>query len=52
MSGPGIYINGHVWRDVTHETTTDFPLSWQQVLEIDGDPRRRHEIKYTDSSDG
>ena len=46
-----IYINGHAWRDVTHETTADRTYSRRQVEKIGGDPRRVHEIQYDSSND-
>lgn len=49
----GEYINGHVWRDVRDITTASQQvLSLLQVEKIDGDPARRHEINYDESSGG
>ncbi len=45
-----IYINGYLWRNVTNETTAGRVYSLEQVKEIDGNPRRVHEIQ-ADSSD-
>ena len=46
-----VYINGHVWRDVTHETVVGDVYSQRQIEQIGGDPRRLRELYQANSSD-